>query len=743
VSTPALSCAPHEALLRIGDDESVTSQPTQAGPPALRPAQLPSSLRGMTARPEAQELLDQAVRPGEAGTVSITAIGGMGGIGKTTLAVAWAHSLAPRFPDGQLCLNLRGFDPIEQVLKPMDALGDLLLALGAPTMNAEESLEARSARFRSLVADRKLLLLLDNARDAEQVRPLLPHNNQCLVIVTSRNQLASLVVREGAVPVRLDRMTDDQARELLTHRLGVDRVGLEGHAIDRIIAAGAGLPLALALVAARLAVDPDLDLGTVADELTGPSDRGTHLPGWSIGEQSDDLASVFEWSYRLLDDETARCFRSLAVHPGPALSLPVVAGITGHDLSDTRQLISRLVGASLLERHVPDRFVIHDLLREYAASRLDPTERHDAETRLVGHYVRSTRNAWNAFGRSPVGELDPVAELTALAPESFERSQDAIEWYSRERAVLPAVLHLAVVHGWDRAAANIAIDWRPMNQTVDSPAYTYPHALAALTAAERTGDPVLRAELHRDVGPKVAILTDLAAGQRHLEEARSLYALVGDRAGEANTLRNLANHPGVPRQSGLAHLRAAIALLQDEDDLHIQQLLKVHLADMIVKAGRDDHVSDVECLEAEQLLTEVIPTLRLHGWTYLMPSAASTLALVLIRLGRPREALVAVSEGKELASSDPFELAFLHEVLAESALASGERALAAQACRDFHEVVATMGRERFDDMVLRADSSAESTLFDRIQRIEAALAGETPSCSPFEQGSDDFPSDGP
>ena len=232
----------------------------------------------MTARPEAQELLDRVASLGEAEAVAITSIGGMGGIGKTTLAVAWARSLAPRFPDGQLYVNLRGFDPGGQVMSPMDALGALLVSLGAPVGKAEESLEARSARFRSLVADRKVLLLLDNARDAEQVRPLLPSSPGCLVIVTSRNQLPSLVVREGAVPVRLDRMTDGQARDLLTRRLGAVRTGLEPDAVDRIIAAAAGLPLALAIVAARIAVDPDLGLAAVADELTAPASRVPACP---------------------------------------------------------------------------------------------------------------------------------------------------------------------------------------------------------------------------------------------------------------------------------------------------------------------------------------------------------------------------------------------------------------------------------------------------------------------------------
>ena len=533
----------------------------------------------MTSRPLAQELLDRVATQGEADAVVITSIGGMGGIGKTTLAVAWARSLAPRFPDGQLYVNLRGFDPSDQVMTPMHALGEMLLALGAPPVTVEETVESRSARFRSFVADRRLLLLLDNARDAEQVRPLLPSTPGCLVIVTSRNQLSSLVVREGAVPVRLDRMTDEQSRQVLAHRLGAVRLGLEPDALDRIVAAAAGLPLALAIVSARMAINPELGLTAVADELAGLRSDGRNPPlsGWSAGERTD-LASVFDWSYDLLDEDTARVFRLLAVHPGPETSLPAIASIAGTNLPTARRITSTLVGVSLLERRGVERFVAHDLLREYAASRLAEPEKAEAETRLVGHYVRSTRHAWSAFGRPPVGAIDKLAELPELQAEEFDSVGQATSWYTRERSVLRAVLYVAIERGWDRAAANIAIDWRPMNQTVDDDAYTYPHALAALAAAERTADPLLKAELHRDVGPKAVRLGHDAIGQGHLEQARALFALVGDRGGEANVLRNLAALATVPREVGLDHLRVASGLLADGQAPQVQEVVRVTLA---------------------------------------------------------------------------------------------------------------------------------------------------------------------
>ncbi|MEO7058749.1 MAG: BTAD domain-containing putative transcriptional regulator [Lapillicoccus sp.] len=724
--------AAHNELLSLGDHTPAETSGQDL--PRAGPAELPPPLRGMTARPEAQRLLDEIARLGEASAVVITSIGGMGGIGKTTLAVAWARSLAPRFPDGQLYVNLRGFDPAGQVMPPMEALRDLLLSLGETAVQAEESLQMRSARFRGVVADRKLLILLDNARDADQVRPLLPGTPGCLVIVTSRNKLAGLVVREGAVPLRLEPMTENQARDLLTRRLGAVRLGLEPTAVSRIISAAAGLPLALALVGARLVLSPELGLGAVADELSGPvglAQARSPLSTWSAGEQQDDLATVFDWSYDDLDAQTARFFRTLAVHPGPELSFEAVASITGTDPSAARRAIARLVGASLLERRGPDRFVLHDLLREYAASRLDSVERSDAEARLVGHYVCSTRNAWDTAGRPSVGDLDPVATMSGIQAETFDDLDAATEWYLRERAVLPAVLHLSITRGWDRAAANLAIDWRPMNQTVEVDADTYPHVMAALAAAERTGDAVLRAELHRDVGTKAVRLGDPNGGQRHLEEARGLYALIGDRAGEANVLRNLSTIPTISRETAFAGLRTAIELVQDGEAPQVLRVVQAHLAAHLMNVGPDESVSREACLEAVALLSECLPVVVSNGWTHLVPSASITLSEALMMLSRPREALEVAVRGREFASTNPVDLAILHAVVAQAALATGERSVAAQACRDFRELVADHGRGNIEGLLAQSMlGGATNDPFAPVERVEAELAGQAAAPHP-------------
>src|SRR3954447_15789442 len=397
-----------------------------------RPAELPARVRGFTPRPEAQRVLDDIAERGEAGAVLITAIGGMGGIGKTALAVAWAHDLAERFPDGQLYVNLRGFDAAGRVMSTEEALNHLLGAIGAEKSPAAESLEARSARFRSMMARRAMLVLLDNASDAEQVRPLLPGHEGCLVIVTSRNQLSGLVVHEGAVPVRLDRMDDAQARHLLTQRVGAERLGVDTSAIDAIVRSACGLPLALSIIAARLAVEPELSLASVASELLSQGNGGG-LAEYSAGR--DDLASVFAWSYDVLEVEEAHTFRGLAVHPGSEMSLESIASLSGLDLHSARQVTDRLVAASLLQRR-SRWFVVHDLLRVYASGLLPDHERTQAELRLVAHYVQSTRNAWSVFGRAPVGDIDPIILTTPQQAEQFADRHRAASWYLHEREVL-------------------------------------------------------------------------------------------------------------------------------------------------------------------------------------------------------------------------------------------------------------------------------------------------------------------
>ncbi len=718
--------AAHQEVLAIDASSPTHAHDTDDRPAALRrPAELPARVRGFTPRPAAQRVLDEIATRGEAGAVLITAIGGMGGIGKTALAVAWARDLAHRFPDGQLYVNLRGFEAGGRVMTPDDALNHLLGSLGAEKGPAAESLEARSARYRSMMAGRSMLVLLDNARDAEQVRPLLPGHDGCLVIVTSRNQLGGLVVHEGAVPVRLDRMDDGQARLLLTQRVGADRLGSDAGAIDRIVRSACGLPLALSIVAARLAVEPELTVSAVASELSGRGD-GERLVGFAAehDDLSSVLSSVFAWSYDLLEPEEAQAFRRLAVHPGSEMSLQSLATLAGLELRTARRIADRLVAASLLERR-SRWFVVHDLLRDYALGLLTDEERVEAELRLVAHYVQTTRNAWEVYGRAPVGAIDPITTQVSVEAERFSDHPETVDWYLHERGALIALLRLAVQRGWDRAAANIAIDWRPMNQAVDTDDETYLYARTALEAAIRTGDDVLIAELHRDVGPKAVRLGLVAEGHAHLERARTIYEQLGDPVGQANVLRNLSAVGDMPVRERIRLLRAALDLVPGEVAPNVREVLMSDLSLKLTDDSGSEVVDRAGYLEGERLTRGALELARRHGWTDRIPEELFYLTRILMAGRRPREALETAAEALSLEIASPaIRAAFLIEIT-EAAVAVGDMASAVASYEQARTMVDRVGADRLQQLV-------ESKLkFDRYDVVEqlTRLAGKLPSRS--------------
>jgi DNA-binding SARP family transcriptional activator len=721
--------AAHQDLLAIGSESPAETQDDTDTSSAKghHPAELPARVRGFTPRPEAQRLLDEIANRGPAGAVLITAIGGMGGIGKTALAVAWARDLADRFPDGQLYLNLRGFDAVGRVMTPDDGLNHLLGSIGAEKSPAVESLEARSARFRSMMTGRAMLVLLDNARDAEQVRPLLPGHEGCLVIVTSRNQLSGLVVHEGAVPVRLDRMDDEQARQLLTQRVGADRLGADAAATDRIIRSASGLPLALSIVAARLAVEPELTLSSVADELTSEGGGG-RLVGYSAGR--DDLGSVFAWSYDLLEPEEAHTFRRLAVHPGSEMSLQSIATLAGLDLRSARRVADRLVAASLLERR-SRWFVVHDLLRDYALGLLTDAERTEVEQGLVAHYVQTTRNAWSVFGRPPVGDIDQLTSTAPVEPELFTDHHEAVDWYLHERDALIAVLHLAADRGWDRAAANIAIDWRPMNQAVDTDDETYPHAQTALEAAIRAGDDVLIAELHRDVGPKAVRLGFTAEGQAHLEKAQALYERLGDPVGQANVLRNLSAAVDMPTHERVRLLRTALDLVPGDVAPNVRAVLMSDLSMKLTDNSGSAVVDRSDYLEGESLTRGALDLARSHGWTDRIPEEMFYLTHILMAGSRPREALEVAADALRLEIASPaVRAAFLIEIT-KAAVAVGDVTVAVQSYQEARGVVERVGASRLQQLV------TSKLKFDRYDVVEqlARLEGRLPRSAAVPPGS--------
>ncbi len=335
-------------------------------PSADRPAQLPPDVAGFAGREEYLRELDAVA--GAAGSrrgtaTAIAAIAGTAGVGKTALAVHWAHGRRDRFPDGQLYVNLRGFDPARAAVAPAEALRGFLNALGVPESRTPIGVAPRVGLYRSLLADRRMLVVLDNARDEKQVRPLLPGAPGCQALVTSRNALAGLVAAEAAHAVEVDLLDAGDALALLAGRLGPARLAAEPGAADRVIAACAGLPLALAVMAARAATVPERPLAVLVDELSRT--RGT-LDAFTGPDAATDLRAVFATSYRTLNPASARLFLLLGVAAGPELSAPAVAGLAEVPLAQARPALADLVRAHLVNERGPAGYTVHDLLRAYA-----------------------------------------------------------------------------------------------------------------------------------------------------------------------------------------------------------------------------------------------------------------------------------------------------------------------------------------------------------------------------------------
>jgi len=342
------------AWIYVPGEPRSTENPAGQSPtlPLTVPRQLPGAIASFAGRTgELEELtaiLDRDMAAG--GTVVISAIDGTAGIGKTAVALHWAHRVADRFPDGQLYVNLRGFDPAGSPMEPAEAVRGFLDAFEVPTERIPINLEAQAALYRSLVSGRRLLVVLDNARDVGQVRPLLPGSPGCVVVITSRNHLTSLITVEGARPLTLDLLPIEEAAELLARRLGSGRLAAEQQAVEEIIALCAQLPLALSIVAARAAAHPGFPLAALAAELR---DARGGLDGFTSGDLTTDLRAVFSWSYQRLGTPAARLFRLLALHPGPDIAIPAAASLAALPAYEVRNLLAELSRSHLLEEHIP------------------------------------------------------------------------------------------------------------------------------------------------------------------------------------------------------------------------------------------------------------------------------------------------------------------------------------------------------------------------------------------------------
>ena len=473
-------------------------------------------------------------------TVPIVVISGTAGTGKTALAVRFGRQVARRFPGGQLYVNLRGLDPATPPMEPAEALRFFLDALGVPPYRIPADTEGRSALFRSLLDGKRMLIVLDNARNVAQVRPLLPGSPGSLVVVTSRNEMTGLVAAEGAVPLTLDVLSHAEAHEMLARRLGQDRIAAEPEAADEIISSCARLPLALSIAVGRAAGRPKRPLTELAAELRDARGR---LDALEADDAVTNVRAVLSWSYDQLSEPAARMFRLLGVHPGPDISLSAAASLAGMARADAGAALRELTRTHMVAEYLPARFTFHDLLRAYAA---DQAERHDPEPerraavhRVLDHYLHTAMAASHRFSpfRSPLQLAGPQP---GVLPADVADKEQAMAWFDAEAPVLLALIAFADASGFDTHAWQIPWTLGPFfNRRGRWRDYTATQQ-TALAAARRLGDTLALAHAHHLLGHVQSQVGDYEAADPNFREALDLFRELGDRPNEAVVLNGLA-----------------------------------------------------------------------------------------------------------------------------------------------------------------------------------------------------------
>lgn len=527
-------------------------------PPPVVPAQLPADVAGFTGRTDHLKAVDDLVPPGEEGqgaVVVISAIVGMAGVGKTALAVHCGHRLRDRYPDGQLYLNLRGHSA-DEPMSHREALTHLLTSLGLPPERVPSEVHSATGLYRSLLAGRRVLVVLDNAGDADQVRPLLPGAAGCLALVTSRDRLSGLLVREGAHRIALDVLPVHEAVTLIARVLGHDRVAREPEAAARLVHACAYLPLALRVAAANLANHPHLLLSEYVEELLA----GDRLSALEVdGDPHTGVRRAFDLTYRALDPDARRLFRLLSLVPGPDVNVEAAAELAALDTRTARRVLERLAAVHLISEERRGRYVVHDLLHEYATDLVgerDAAERDAALARLYRWYLRQVDGAADALYPHRL-RLPMAPDVAGQGPALDQAS--ALALLDTERANLVAAIRHAADRGprpcaWALADALRGYFWIRMH-TLD----WHQSAGTALVAATEEGD--LRAQAMTLIS-----LGDVYCRQIRNEQAIDTYARALERAervgwmeGQLAAVGNLAvvhRDSGQLREAAACHARA-------------------------------------------------------------------------------------------------------------------------------------------------------------------------------------------
>jgi DNA-binding SARP family transcriptional activator/tetratricopeptide (TPR) repeat protein len=586
----------HQHIL-AGDRELLArsaSPPPVAGQAPAVPRQLPAPAADFTGRDAELAILAGLLdnqSAGAAATMLITAIGGTAGVGKTALAVRWGHQVAASFPDGQLYVNLRGYDP-GQPMTAGDALARFLRALGMPGKEIPAEEDERAACFRSRLAGKRILIVLDNATEADQVRPLLPGTPGSLAVVTSRDALSGLVAREGARRLDLDLLPLGDAITLLRALIGA-RVDGEPEAATALALHCSRLPLALRVAAELAASRPFTSLASLAGELADRRQRLDLLA--ADGDQRTAVRAVFSWSLVQLAPGTARAFRLIGLHPGPDFDAYAAAALIGTSLEGARQLLHKLGRAYLIQKAGPGRYAMHDLLRDYARELAGTHDGHNEQpaalSRLFDHYLHAAGAAMNALYPTEIANRPRIPLSATLAPALAE-PESARAWLDAELPCLVSVTEHAAKHGLPRHATLLSAT---LVRYLDAGHFSEAIAIHghARSAAIESGDAGAEAGALTSLGSSELQRGRFGRASGHLEQALVLCRETGDRGGECRVLINLGilacRHGDYERAAG--HLRFALSLSRATGNKLREAIALINLGNAEMALGQLDEAA--------------------------------------------------------------------------------------------------------------------------------------------------------
>jgi DNA-binding SARP family transcriptional activator/tetratricopeptide (TPR) repeat protein len=587
------------------------------------PAQLPATTRYFTGRREEMRTLSRMLplSPSPTDGVTVVAIDGLPGVGKSTLAVQWAHKVKKHFPDGHLFINLRGFDARGGVVAAEDALTRFLNVLGVAHRRVPVGAEAQTALFRTLMSQRRMLVVLDNALDAEQIRPMIPASPHCMVVVTSRNRLTSLAAQDGAHLLTLDLPSPDEAREDLGRRLGSDRADTDPSAVDDIVSMCGRLPLALALVAARATALPEHPLREIADDIR--RDAGS-LDAFGGDTPDSDLRAVFNASYRQLSVDAARLFRLLPHHAGPDIGLAMATAVAGVPSRRAAELVGELTRTRLLTEHRPRRYVFHDLVRVYAMELAEETdsesERLAAQRRLAGYLV-GTASAANRVLRSVIPSPMMPGDLAEKIPDTAA----ALAWFGAE---LPALEATAAVGGDTVRPWEITLTLLPFYERTGRYHAWRSMSARAMRAAAQSGDRVGEAHMLRMLAGAETFLDNYDYAAYLLERARAQFASLGMLSEEGVAHYNLGwvRHQQSQAEESHRNYAAALEIFERAAGPRDQALARLGLGHSLKILGR--------LPEAEAELDRAAEVFARTGDHNALANTADAKASVLYAMGR-------------------------------------------------------------------------------------------------------------